>query len=377
MATRKGKKYNLFSTRLTKSDEVAVLAVLRSGVLARGPQVAALEKDFARYVGARYAVAVSSGTAGLHLAVRALGWRAGDQILTSPFTFIASSNCLLYEGLRPVYIDIDPETLNLDFKSAGRLMTKKVKGIILPHIFGVTSPLAEFRAFQKKYHLPVIEDACESIARPDREIPIGQFGPLRVYSFFQNKIISAGEGGMVVTDNKVLADKVRAMSRQGFIDSPRWLEKIELGYNYRLTEIQASLAASQLRRLDKKIAKRSSLAAVYNKELGQVRELQVPKQIKRSWFVYCLLVKDPVLRDHLVRSLSARGIETSSRYFIPLYCFAHLKDYAPTWSRRSWPVTEATAARILALPLHEDLSKADIRFISRLIKEIISKWQQS
>lgn len=375
MGSKKNKTYELFKADLDEQDEKAVVKVLRSGRLTRGGQVLEFEKEFARYVGARYAIAVSSGTAGLHLAVRAMGWGNGDKIITSPFSFVASSNCLLYEGAKPVYCDIDKTSFNLDFKLAVQIAKKNIKGVLLPHIFGASSSFADFQLFQKKYKIPVIEDACEAIGKPSLNFPIGSFGKIRVYSFFENKVITSGEGGMVVTNSKTLATKIRSMSNQGRIENAKWLKKIKLGYNYRLTEMQAALGLSQLKKVSKKLSQRNELVKIYNRELANVSGVNIPKKIYRSWFVYFIILDEPLMRDYLYKKLKQQGVESSVNYFTPLYYFSHLKKYLNK-NEKQLSVSNWVSKRILVLPLNNKLKSSDIMFICRLIKKNIFEWKK-
>ncbi len=367
------KKVTLSSPNLDRPDILAVVAVLESAILARGPQTEAFEKEFSKYAKAKEAVAVSNGTAALHLAVRAMGWKRGDEVLTSPFTFVASSNCLLYEGIKPIFVDIDPKTLNIDFNRAAKFVNSKTKGILLPHVFGSTSELKAFKKFQKKFNLPVVEDACEALGRPSASFAVGKFGKVRAYSFFENKVLSCGEGGMLVLDDSVMAEKIRSMRNQGRLNVPDWMDKIELGFNYRLTEMQAALGLSQLKKLDLFLKIRADLVRVYEKLLKNVPGLSLAwndKKNRRSWFVYYILLDQPAQRDQLRAYLAQQGIETSTSYFNPLYKFAYLKKNNKP---NNFPITEKVASRILALPLHTKMTKADVFYVVKNIKEFFKQ----
>ena len=367
------KRISLSSPDLDHQDIFAVSAVLKSTILARGPQTLNFEKEFSKYVKAKEAVALSNGTTALHLAVRAIGWKKGDEVLTSPFTFVASSNCLVYEGIKPIFVDIDPKTLNIDFNKAAKLVNSKTKGILLPHVFGTTSDLKAFKKFQKKFNLPVVEDACEALGRPSASFAVGKFGKIRAYSFFENKVLPCGEGGMLVLDDSVMAEKIRSMRNQGRLNASDWMDKIKLGFNYRLTEMQAALGLSQLKKLDRFLKIRTDLVRLYEQQLKNISGLSLAwndKSHQRSWFVYYILLDQPAQRDRLRAYLTGQGIETSTSYFNPLYKFAYLKKNNRP---QDFPITEIVASRILALPLHTKMTRTDVVYVAKSIKDFLKK----
>ncbi|MFA6253714.1 MAG: DegT/DnrJ/EryC1/StrS family aminotransferase [Candidatus Paceibacterota bacterium] len=368
-------QYKLFSNNIEEDDIVAVREVLQTGVLSRGQATENFEKTFAQYVGKKYAIAVSSGTAALHLAIKALGWREGDEVLTSPFTFISSASCLLYEKIKPIFIDIDKSDLNLNAFLIEKNLDKKVKGIILPYIFGATPNSPGQQKILKKIKLPIIEDACEAVGRASKNTSPKLARSIKVYSFFNNKPLTCGEGGMVATDDEKIAAKVKSLRDQGRIIGKKWADKISLGYNYRLTEMQAALATNQLKKLDQRLQERVNLAKTYYQELRGLKDLELPpiKSLGRSWFVFYVLVNNPEKRDRLYRELNKRGIECGINYFLPLYRFAYLKKYVDQKKLKSlFPNTEEASSKILVLPIHNQLIKSDIVAICNELKKILN-----
>lgn len=361
----------LYKTNVTDKEIDAVNRVLSSGKLSRGPQVEKFEEEFAKYVGKKYAIAVNSGTSGLHISVRALGWKNGDEVITTPFSYIASANSLLFESVKPVFVDIDPNTLNLDYKKIEEKITSKTKGLLIVHIFGLPVEHTELEKIKNKYNLEIIEDSCEAVGRVDENFVVSKLGELSVYGFYENKqMTSAGEGGMIVTDNAELADLCKSMRDQGRSNKKDWMRNVILGFNFRMTEIQAAFGIEQLNRLDSTLIKREQIAEKYSKHLEGVRYLKTPHDLvtnkKRSWFVYFIILDSTDLRDLLHSELGKIGIETSLNYFpsitkFPSYDFCDDK----------FPNTEDVSNRILVLPLFNDMTDDQIKYITEAIKNIL------
>ncbi|HEY6551290.1 MAG TPA: DegT/DnrJ/EryC1/StrS family aminotransferase, partial [Solirubrobacterales bacterium] len=251
-------------------EEELVLEVLRSGRLSLGPMGERFEREFSAWLGVEDAVAVSSGTTGLHLGVRALGWGVGDEVLTSPFSFVASANCLLYEGALPVFCDIDAETLNLDPEAAASAVSEKTVGILPIHIFGYPAAMKELEALAAKHDLGLLEDACEALGAIDSEgRRVGARGNIATFAFYANKQLTTGEGGMVVAGDPALAARLRSERNQGRAADMGWLDHGGLGFNYRLSDVAAALGVAQLERLDAMLAERARVAALYEEALSQ------------------------------------------------------------------------------------------------------------
>jgi perosamine synthetase len=349
------------------AERAAVLAVLQTPYLSLGPKVAEFETQLARYVGVKHAVAVNSGTSGLHLCVKAAGLKPGDEVITSPFSFVASANCLLYEDAVPVFVDIDPVSLNLDVDAIEGKITPRTKGILPVHVFGQPCDMDAIHAIAHRHGLVVIEDACEAIGASYRGRMAGGLGDCGVIAFYPNKQMTTGEGGAIVTDRDDLAALCRSLRNQGRDEGDAWLAHVRLGYNYRLSDIHCALGIAQLNRIDELLERRSRVADVYARYLAQVpgvTPLASIEDTQRSWFVYVVLLEDDVpgaVRDALLQRLRGKGIGCSN-YFPPL----HLQ---PFLARRlghqagDFPVTESVSSRTVALPFYASLSEADIRLV--------------
>ncbi len=258
-------------------EEELVLEVLRSGRLSLGPMGERFEREFAAWLGVEDAVMVSSGTTALHLGVRALGWGEGDEVLTSPFSFVASANCLLYEGARPVFCDVDPVTLNLDRDAAAAAVGERTKGILPIHIFGFPAAMPELEALAAKYDLGILEDACEAIGATDYEgRGVGTRGNLATFAFYANKQMTTGEGGMIVPSGPETAARLRSERNQGRAADMGWLEHEGLGFNYRLSDLAAALGVAQVEKLDSLLERRAAVAALYEQRLAGLEGVEVP-----------------------------------------------------------------------------------------------------
>jgi perosamine synthetase len=338
------------------------------------------EKAVADYVGVRYAVAVSSGTAGLHLVVRALGLGPGDEVITTPFSFIASANCLLYERVRPVFADVDRKTLCLDPTEVERRITRRTRAILAVDVFGHPADWPALERIARRHRLRLIEDSCEALGSGLRHPPsalrrCGSFGDAAVFAFYPNKQITSGEGGMVVTNNRRLADACRSMANQGRrISGGAWLEHVRLGYNYRLDELSAALGLAQLRRARTILARRRRVAARYDRLLAGIDGLLLPHCAPAavpSPFVYVVrLGPDRTRRDRdrMLARLRRAGIECGD-YFHPI----HLQPFYRRlgFRRGICPVAESAGDRTIALPFHSRLSGRDARRVAAALREVL------
>ncbi len=344
-------------------EEELAIEVLRSGRLSLGPMLERFERDFAGWLGAGDAVAVSSGTAALHLGVRALAWGPGDEVLTTPLSFVASANCLLYEGATPVFCDVDPETLDIDPAAAGEALGARTAGILPVHIFGYPADMPALEALASRHGLGVLEDACQALGAVDSEgVRVGTRGNAAAFAFYANKQLTTGEGGMLVPASVEAAELARSERNQGRAPDMGALEHRRLGFNYRLGEVAAALGVAQLERLDEILAARGRVAAMYAERLGSIEGLELPLadrgSERRGWFVYVVQLPGRADRDAVIAELRTRGVE--SKAYLP--CIHLLPFYRERYGFKGgeFPVAERVAARSLALPFFPGLSEPDV-----------------
>ena len=347
---------------LGEREEQLLLEVLRSGRLSLGPMGERFEREFAAWLGVEDAVAVSSGTTALHLGVRALGWGPGDEVLTSPFSFVASANCLLYEGAKPVFCDVDPVTLDLDPQAAAAAVGERTVGILPVHIFGYPAAMPEIEALAAKHGLGLLEDACEALGAVDSEgRRVGARGNLATFAFYANKQLTTGEGGMVVPTDAATAARLRSERNQGRAIDMGWLDHGGLGFNYRLSDVAAALGVAQLERLDAMLAARARVASLYADGLEAVSGVRAPVAGRgselRSWFVYAIQIEDDAERDATIARLAERGV--AAKAYLPcIHLFPHLR--ALGYGEGQFPVAEAASARSLALPFFPAMSETQV-----------------
>jgi len=356
---------------ITDEDRAAVENVLKTDELSLGPKMEEFENSFKTYVGKKHAIAVNSGTSGLHLCIRALGIKDGDEVITTPFSFISSANCIVFEGAKPVFVDIDEKTLNIDPDKIEEAITPKTKAILLVHVFGQPCDMDSIMEIAEKHNLPVIEDACEAIGAEYKGKKVGNFGKLSVFAFYPNKQITTGEGGMVVTDDEQLAKKIKCLRNQGRSTSTKWLDHEEIGYNYRLSEMSCALGASQLKRVDEILEKRSKIALQYNEFLKDIDGVEIPcvdKNVKMSWFVYVVKV-DAELRDTIMKELIKLGI-AAKPYFQPIHLQAAYKRIFK-YEEGAFPVCETTSKKVISIPFYTLLKREEVERVCTTLKEII------
>jgi perosamine synthetase len=348
---------------LGEAEERAVIDVLRSGQLSLGPRVPAFESMFAARVGAPLASAVSSGTAGLHLALRAVGVGDGDEVLTSPFSFVASANAAVYERARPVFADIDPLTLNLDPHAAAAAVTERTRALLPVHIFGYPAEMPAFERLAEKHGLAIVEDACEALGASHADgTPVGGRGHPAVFGFYANKQLTTGEGGMITLPTPALKGRIDSERNQGRAPDMGWLDHDRLGFNYRLSDIACALGIAQLERLEEMLAARALAAERYRAALAGIDGLALPcpdegKNV-RGWFVFVVQLPQDADRDETVRALAAVGIQ--SKPYLPAI---HLMSfYRERFGGRvgEFPVCEDVAARSLALPFFPAMSEGQV-----------------
>lgn len=346
-------------------EEELALEVLRSGQLSLGPMLERFEREFAAWLGVEDAVAVSSGTAALHLGVRALGWGPGDEVVTSPFSFVASANCLLYEGVRPVFCDIDPETLDVDpAAAAAAAVGERTVGLLPVHIFGYPAAMPELEALAGRHGLGLLEDACEALGAVDAEgRRVGARGNLATFAFYANKQLATGEGGMIVPPDPEVAERLRGERNQARAPDMGWLDHGGLGFNYRLSDVAAALGVAQLEKLDAMLASRERVAGLYAEGLAAlgIDDLVLPgpgrAPERRSWFVYVVQLPSAVDRDGVIRSLVELGV--ASKPYLPcIHLFPHLRELG--YREGQFPVAEAVSARSLALPFFPSMDESRV-----------------
>ncbi|MBA3333070.1 MAG: DegT/DnrJ/EryC1/StrS family aminotransferase [Actinobacteria bacterium] len=364
---------------LDEREEELVLDVLRSGRLSLGPTIERFEETFAAAVGAPYAAAVSSGTAGLHLLCITAGVGPGDEVITSPYSFVASANCAIYEGATPVFADIDPRTLNLDAASVAAAVTERTRAIVAVDIYGYPCELDELRAICDRHGLALIQDACEALGARYRGEVLGSQGPPAVFAFYPNKQITTGEGGMVTTHSEDERRLLRSLRNQGRADSGGWLEHARLGFNYRIDDVRAAIGLGQLEKLDEILERRAVVAARYTELLGAIEGLELPcpddDQHERSWFVYVVALPAEADREAVIGTLDARGVQTA-RY---LPCI-HLQSYMQErygFRAGLCPVAEDLSSRTLALPFHALLDEDDQVHVAETLREALESVSSS
>ncbi len=361
---------------ITRAEIDAVVEVLGTPTLSIGPKLAEFEHACAALAGRRHAVGVSSGTAGLHCAMIAAGVDAGDEVVTTPFSFVASANCALYVGAKPVFVDIDPQTLNMDLDKVAAAITPRTKAIVGVEVFGHPGGMAELEQLAQKHELVLIEDACEGLGGKLGQRPIGSFGRAAVFAFYPNKQITTGEGGMILTDDDKFADVCRALRNQGR-EGMAWLAHQRLGYNYRLSEINAAIGVAQLRRLEEILENRRRVAHHYIERLMTNKFLILPTVMEdtiMSWFVFVVRLNDlfgPADRDEVLQALRAEGIGTNN-YFPPI----HLQPYMVEkfgYREGDFPVCEYVAARTVALPFFSKMTARQIYRVCDVLERIVEK----
>ncbi len=360
------------SADLDESDVEAVLDVLRSGRLALGPKSIEFEQLMADYIGVKHAIVVSSGTAALHLIVKSLDIGRDAEVLVPSFTFAASVNAFLYEGASPVFVDIEPETYNLDTKDFERKITPRTEAVMAVDVFGHPAEWDEILRIADLHGLKVIDDSCEALGAVYRGRKTGSFGNASAFAFYPNKQMTTGEGGIIVTDDDGIAQLSRSLRNQGRGEMGAWLEHPRLGYNYRLDEMSAALGASQLRRIEDFIDKRERVARSYTERLSRfdwVRCQAVKPDVRMSWFVYVVTLAEGLERDRVMEAMEARGIPVRG-YFSP----AHLQPYIrESFGGREGdlPITEGVAKRTIALPFHNNLTEAQIDQVVAALREVV------
>lgn len=366
----------LSSPDITNRERKAVLDVLKTRTLSLGPKLREFEERFAEYAGRRYAVGVNSGTSALHLTIRALGIGQGDEVITSPFSFIASANCILYENATPVFVDVEEGTLNIDARKIEEKITKKTKAIVVPDMFSHPIDWDVVLRIARKHNLKVIEDSAEALGSSYKRKRCGGFGDASVFAFYANKQMTTGEGGVLVTDDKNIADLAKSMSNQGRrVENGKWLEHVRLGYNYRISEMQCAMGIVQLQRIQEIVRKRKRVARLYTKKLQGIPGLELPvveSYADISWFVYVVRLSKSFSRkqrDTIIAAMARKGIQCSA-YFQSI----HLQPFYRVlfgYKKGDFPIAESASDRTIALPFFNNLKEQDIDTVVQSLKKFV------
>lgn len=372
-------KIPLSEPDITDLERKAVAEVLETSFLSLGEKYKEFEKTVAEFAGVKYAVAVNSGTSGLHLIIKSLDIGEGDEVITTPFSFIASSNCILFEKAKPVFADIKNDTFNIDPELIEGLITPKTKAILAVDVFSQPADWQALKKIAKKHKLFLIEDSAEALGSERKGEKCGSFGDAAIYAFYPNKQITTGEGGMILTDNKKIADLCGSLANQGRKNqNGKWLEHIRLGYNYRLDEMSCAVGIAQMKRIKEILGKRTRVAELYNKKLKGIEGVEIPfvaQGNKLSWFVYVAKLSQKLSgkkRDRIIMEMAKRGIQCGN-YFqtIHLQPF-YKKEFG--YKEGDFPVAENISKRTLALPFFNNLKEEEIEVVVKNLKEIINAY---
>ena len=379
---------------ITDKERAAVAQVMKTNYLSMGPYVQAFEKAFQDYTGAKHAAAVNSGTAGLHLCVRAAGWKDRDWVITTPFSFVSSTNVLLYERITPIFVDVDPLTGNIDpvlVKAAVQdLMESKsaaakwlppkgvdpngsLKGILAVDVFGQPADFDAIREASDPFNLTIIEDSCEALGAVYKGRPAGLLGDTGVFAFYPNKQITTAEGGLIVTNDDEAAKLIRSMRNQGRAEGDTWLEHSYLGYNYRMDEMSAALGTVQMSRIDYLIEERARVADWYREELSDIEAIELPYSAptttRDSWFVYVIRLKDAERRSEISEKLKALGIPVRP-YFSPIHLQPYMQEMFG-YEMGRFPVTEDLGRRGLAIPFSGKMTREQVSQVGSALRQIL------
>ncbi len=394
MDKKRNIEFDMSSPDLTEAERKAVMDVLNTPILSMGPHLQAFEKAFTDYTGLGYAVGVNSGTAGLHLCVRSAGIGPGDVVLTTPFSFVASTNVLLFENAVPVFVDVDPQSGNInpkllaeaaaDLHSGGERAQKwlprkgsasrrSLKAILGVDVFGQPADWDPIRKISDEFGLKVIEDSCEALGAGYKNRKVGSLGDYGVFAFYPNKQVTTGEGGVIVTNDGKAADLMLALRNQGRAPGDTWLSHTYLGYNYRLDEMSAALGEVQMHRLEELLRKREKVADWYDERLAEIPGVEIPMiekfTTRKTWFVYVVRFDPAIDRDAIARRLEKMGVPVRP-YFLPIHLQPYMVDrfgYRPG----DFPVTEDLGRRGLALPFSGVMTEDQVDRICRNLRNVL------
>lgn len=363
----------LAKSDITQVEIDAVVNVMKSGWLSIGPKVEEFEKKIADYVGVKYAIAVNSGTSGLHLLIKSFDIKDGDEVITTPFSFVASTNCILFERAKPVFVDINPETLEMDIDQIESKITEKTKAILAVDVFGHPMDMKRLRDIADRHGLILIEDSCEALGSEYDGIKSGSIADAAVFAFYPNKQITTGEGGMIVTDNDEIAELCRSYRSQGRAITGFWLHHERMGYNYRMSEINAVIGSVQMDRLDEIIEKRINVADMYNARLSRIYGVKTPyvspKTTMMSWFVYVIRLGEGIDRDGVMEYLKQNGVACRP-YFTPIHIQPYIKEMFG-YEENDYPNTARAGRSCIALPFYNELGFKEIEYVAEVLEAAI------
>lgn len=366
-------KVNLASPDITQKEIDAVVEVMKTGMLSIGPKIEEFEEKFKELLGVKHAIGVNSGTSGLHLLVRAMDIGEGDEVITTPFSFVSSTNCILFEKAKPVFVDIDSKTFNIDIDQIEEKITDKTKAILPVDVFGQPLNMIELRELADKHGLKIIQDSCEALGSEYKGIKAGVLADGAVFAFYPNKQITTGEGGMIVTNDDHIADMCRSMRSQGRAVTGFWLHHERLGYNYRMSELHAALGVVQMERLDEMLDKREKVAQMYNEKLKDVKGINIPyihpDVTKMSWFVYVVQVDKDIDREEVMEYLKENGVGCRP-YFTPIHIQPYIKEMLGV-EGEDYAISYDIGSRGIALPFYNDLKEEEIDYVVEKIEEAI------
>lgn len=359
---------------ITDLERRYVMEVLETSQLSIGPRLVQFESQLARFAGVKHAIAVNSGTSALHLIVKALGIEEDDEVITTPFSFISSSNCIVMERAKPVFVDIEPITYNIDPELIEQAITEKTKAILAVDVFGHPAQWKNLEFIARKHNLKLIEDSAEATGSEYFGRKCGSFGDAGIFAFYPNKQITTGEGGAVLTDNDNIALLCRSMRNQGRDEGDAWLLHSRLGYNYRISEINCALGIAQMERIDEIVNARARVAKLYDEYLKDLPQLITPKitmGVNLSYFVYVIRLSDEYTRDdrdQIMYALKTRGVGCND-YFNPIHTQPMYQKLG--YRKGDFPITEAIGSRTIALPFHNKLSEEEIEYVVQQLKDVL------
>jgi len=364
-------KIQLAKPDITQAEIDAVVEVMKSGWLSIGPKIEEFERKIAAYVGVKHAVAVNSGTSGLHLLIKAFDIKDGDEVITTPFSFVASTNCILFERAKPVFVDINPQTLEMDVDQIEGKITERTKAILAVDVFGHPMDMKRLREIADRHKLILIEDACEALGSEYDGVKSGSAADGAVFAFYPNKQITTGEGGMIVTNDDNVAELCRSYRSQGRAITGFWLYHERLGYNYRMSEINAVIGSVQMDRLNEIIKKRNAVANIYNERLSRVHGVAIPYVSPRttvmSWFVYVIRLDGDIDRDRLMEYLKQNGVACRP-YFTPIHIQPYIKDMFG-YEELDFPNTAMAGRSCVALPFYNNMTDEEVGYVVDILEK--------
>ncbi|MEM2929044.1 MAG: DegT/DnrJ/EryC1/StrS family aminotransferase [Nitrososphaerota archaeon] len=370
-------KIPLAKPDIKEEDIKSVIEVLKTPFLSLGPKLLEFEEKIRNFVGVKYSVVVNSGTSALHLIIKSIGIKKGDEVITTSFSFISSSNCIIFEEGTPVFVDIEEDNYNINPDLIEEKITEKTKAILAVDVFGNPADWEKLEKIAKKYNLFLIEDSAEAVGSKLKDRMCGSFGNAGIFSFYPNKQITTGEGGVILTNDESIYSLSRSFRNQGRGDDNKWLEHIRIGYNYRLSDINCALGISQLNRIDEIINKRRKVYEIYNEYLSDIDEIILPKEkngVFVNWFNYVIRLRDKfnkIDRDNLIKFLNESGIECKN-YFPPIHLQPFYKNKFK-FKEGDLPITEKISDRTISIPFFNNLSEIEIKYIKEKLKEGLIK----